>query len=180
MKKETKQAFGEITWTILAAIARTPEAIIGGFLDQEGLKRQMESGEDFLGDKFIQYLRNLKRTGYIEIKEQNCNLSVRLTVKGKIKNLESPKNLEVDGRLRIISYDIPENYNIKRRQFCRSLKRIGFKQLQKSLWVCQYIKADEIDLIIDELEIREYVAYFIIAKSNIEEHLDNLFRKRHK
>jgi len=123
-------------------------------------------------------LRNLKRSGYIEIKTTDSFSSVRLTTKGKIKHLENSSDKETDGRLRIISFDIPEDINKTRRQFCRSIKRVGFRRLQKSLWVCPYIKADEIDLIIDELNIKKFVAYFIVEKSNVEKQIEKMFKEK--
>lgn len=177
MKKATKEKFAEITFTILEIIARTPEALAGAFLDHKSLNRRFGGEREFLSDRLIQHLRNLSRRGYIETKIINGSNSVRLTTKGKIKNLENPKNKKSDGRLRIISYDIPEDFKTKRQQLCRTLRRIGFHQLQKSLWVCRYIKADEIDLVIDELKIRKYVAYFIIAKSNIDDYISRILKK---
>lgn len=174
MKKETKKIAGEITYAILEIIARTPEALIGAFLDHKSLNSRFVGEREYISDKLLHHLWNLKRSGYIETKTIDGSTSVRLTVKGKIKNLEGPSNRKPDGRLRIISYDIPEKYKIKRHRLCRSLRRIGYKKLQKSLWICKYAKAEEIDLILDELGIQKYVAYFVISKSNIEEHIKNL------
>ena len=177
MKRSTKIKFAEITFTILDIITRTPEALTGAFLDSKSINRRLSGEKEFLNDRLIQHLRNLTQRGYIETKIINSSTSVRLTTKGKIKNLENPKNKKTDNRLRIISYDIPEDIRAKRQQLCRSLRRIGFRQLQKSLWVCRYIKADEIDLIIEELELRKYVAYFIIAKSNIDEFISGMLKE---
>jgi len=178
MKKEIKEKIkteaGEITWTILGVIARIPEALLGSFIDTRMVRDKIPQSHDFLAEKLINHLRNLRRRGYVEIKRINNSYSVHLTVKGKIKNLENPKNTMSDGRARIISYDIPETMAKKRHQFCRSLRRIGYKKLQRSLWVCKYNKADEIDLIIDDLEIRDYVSYFVADKSNIDSHINKI------
>ena len=175
MKKETKEKIileaGEITWTIIGVIARIPEALLGSFTDAKSIGNNIPQSHEFLADRLIDHLRNLKNSGYIELRKTDSNFSVKLTTKGKIKNLESPTNLESDGRVRIISYDIPETIAKKRHQFCRSLRRIGYRKLQKSLWVCKYNKADEIDLIIDELDIGDYVSYFIAETSNVDRHI---------
>jgi len=176
VKKETKEKLGEITWDILGTIARTPEALAMAFLDNNSLRKNLPSEKEFLSDRLIEYLRNLKKSGYIEIEKINGSSSVRLTTKGKIKNMENPDNNQSDGQLRILSYDIPEAESGKRQHFCRIIRRIGFKQLQKSLWICQFNKADEIDLVIDELQIRKYVAYFIANKSNVDEHIQGLLK----
>lgn len=174
MKKKEKAV--NITWEIIAAIARTPEAVTNAFVNQKSLKEYIVGERQFLSDQLINNLRSLQRRGYIEIKNVDGSASIRLTTKGKIKNLENPKNDVVDGKLRLISYDIPERKNSQRRQLRQSLRRIGYKQLQKSLWVCKYAKADEIDLILSELKLEKYVAYFIVEKNNIPIHLESLLK----
>jgi DNA-binding transcriptional regulator PaaX len=175
--KQKKINFGEITYTILEVIARTPEAIAGAFLDYNALSEHLAQNKEFLSDQLLRHLRNLKRSGYIDIEKNNNLTSVKLTIKGKIKHLENSSDNQKDGKIRIISFDIPETQANKRKQFCRSIRRIGFRKLQKSLWICLFIKADEIDLIIDELGIRQYVAYFVATESNIPEHINKLFTK---
>lgn len=181
MKKETKEKIienaGEITWTILGIIARIPEALVGSFIDQREISNHFSGSQEFLADRLVDHLRNLKQRGYIEIEKTDARTSVRLTTKGRIKNLENPNNTESDGRFRIISYDIPEYLRFKRQQLCRSIRRIGYRQLQKSLWVCKYNKADEIDFVLDELDVRSYVAYFVIDISNVSDHIKKLLSR---
>ena len=177
-KNERKIDFGEITWTLLGIIARTPEALANAFLDHRSLNQHLSGETEFLSDKLIQHLRNLKRSGYIEMKQSDGSTSVRLTTKGKIKQIENSSDKTSDGQLRIISFDIPETIKSKRQQFCRSIRRIGFCRLQKSLWVCPFIKADQIDLIVDDLKIRKYIAYFVVSRSNVEDHINRLFRNQ--
>ncbi len=169
--------FGKITWTILEIIARTPEGIVSAFLDQKSIYDCFTEKDEFLSDRFMRYLRNLKQRGYIETKKINKTTCIKLTIKGKIKNLEHSPDRTTDGRLRVLSYDIPEKIKYKRQQFCRLIRRIGFKQLQKSLWVCPYIKADQIDIVVEELILRKYIAYFIIDRSNVDDYINRLFKK---
>lgn len=176
-EKKKKIRFGDITTEIIKAIARLPEALAGGFLDQKSVYSSLQ-GKEFITDRFIDNLWNLKNSGYIEIKkETNGNRSVCLTTKGRIKYLESDSDKSDDGKMRILSFDIPEDLRRVRNQFRRSIKRIGFKQLQQSLWACPYPRAGQIDIIINELGIKPYVAYFIIEKSNVEQHIWKLFEE---
>ena len=169
-----KLELGEITWTIIGIIARIPESLVGSFIDSRSINERFSEGHEYLSDKLIGHLRNLRDRGYVELKKSDNSYSVRLTTKGKIKNLENPHNKNADGRIRVISYDIPETLAKSRHQFCRSIRRIGYKKLQKSLWVCKYNKADEIDLVINELGIRDYVSYFITSESNVDDHIKKL------
>lgn len=175
-KRKKKIEWGKIAWTLLEIIARTPESIASAFLDRRSIYNSFSNDEEFLSDQLMQYLRNLKREGYIETKKMKDSVGIRLTIKGKIKNLEHSSNRISDGRIRVISYDIPEKYKYKRQLFCRLIRRIGFKRLQKSLWVCSYIKADQIDIVIDDLGLRKYIAYFIIEKSNVDDFIGKLLK----
>lgn len=118
---------------------------------------------------------SVERRGYIKI-NRNLNNSIQLTDKGKIKLIEESGNYAIDGKWRMLSFDIPEDLRKKRNQFRRSIKRIGYKQAQKSLWVSPFVKADEIDLIINELELEKYVAYLLVEKTDIDTYLQKLFR----
>jgi len=119
-------------------------------------------------------IKSLERRGYIEISP--ISNSVRLTDKGQIRLIEKSTVETIDGKWRMLSFDIPEEFRNKRAQFRRSIKRIGFKQVQKSLWTCPFVKADKVDLIIKELELEKFVAYLLIEKTDIENHLKTLFR----
>ncbi|MFA5158379.1 MAG: hypothetical protein WC451_04330 [Patescibacteria group bacterium] len=75
----------------------------------------------------------------------------------------------------MLSWDIPEQLKTKRQQFCRAIKRIGYKQVQKSLWACPYAKADQVNLVIDEFGLTKYVAYLQVDRTDIENHLKMMF-----
>ncbi len=142
------------------------------FISYEKLKRETTylSGDP---RRYRNNLQSLERSGYIKI-DRKSN-SVELTTKGRIKLLENSDDKRIDGKWRLLSWDIPENLKEKRNQFRRSIKRIGYKQVQKSLWTCPFIVADQIELIINELQITKYVAYIITNKTNINDHLKRLF-----
>jgi len=163
----------DITFFILDLLVNIPGGLVHAFIDPKGLYERIEL-EGILIDRFSERVSYLEKQGYIEI--NNKNNSISITRKGKIKHLENSSNNKIDNKWRILSFDIPENISSKRDRFRRSIKRIGYKQVQKSLWACPFIKADEVDLIIDEYDIRNYVAYFIIEKTDIEDHLKKLFR----
>ena len=176
LKKVITSKSGEITLDILECIASIPEALLGSFLNRNDLYHRY-GRPDFLASRFFDHLRSMAHTGYVEIKRDNSSCSVCLTKKGKIKLLEESHNNLTDGNWRFLSFDIPESQRKIRNQFRRSIRRIGFKQIQKSLWACPFIKADEIDLLIGELNIRKYVGYFSVYKTDLEPHLRILFKQ---
>ena len=124
--------------------------------------------------KFDNHVRSLERRGYIIVDRKND--SVRLTNKGKIKLIERVGDFKLDGKWRMISFDVPEKLRVKRDQFRRSIKRVGFKQVQKSLWACPFVHADQVDLIISELDLKDFVAYLRVDKTDIENHLLTQFK----
>ncbi len=169
------QKVKNISLAILREIAICLEAGHDIFLDQKTFYKKINY-TGFDSQYLFQKIRYLKRTGYIKINEKTS--SIKLLKKGKIKLLENnPENIK-DGKWRMISFDIPEKYRKSRDQFRRSIKRIGFRQVQKSLWACPYIKANEVNLIINELKINKYVVYLIVEKTDIEKHLKHLFKKK--
>lgn len=138
----------------------------------EGLKRRAYYIE---GDprRLSTNIKRLEHSGYIEI-DRKSN-SVQITNKGKIKLLENSTNNKIDGKWRLLSFDIPETLRKKRNQFRRSIKRIGYKQVQKSLWASPFVQAEEVDLIVKELNVEKFVAYIVTDKIDIEKHLKRLF-----
>ena len=173
--RKAKKITKDISLFLLEIIVNVTEGLLHAFLDQKGLYKKIRNDGYEIG-RFSERIRYLQRQGYIEIDDKNK--SVRITRKGKIKTLEGSQKCIRDGKWRLLSFDIPEKLKPKRDQFRCSIKRIGYKQVQKSLWACPYVKADEVDLIIDEHKVREFVAYFIVEKTDIEDYLISLFRKK--
>ena len=119
-------------------------------------------------------IKGLERRGYIKI--NRLSNSVKLTNKGQIKLIEISNDNSIDDKWRMLSFDIPEKLRNKRQQFRRSIKRIGYKQVQKSLWACPFVRADQIGMIVKELNLDKYVAFLLVGKTDIEKYLVQLFR----
>jgi CRISPR-associated endonuclease Cas2 len=165
---------GELTLNILEHLLRISEGTIDSFISQKELYNKIRF-DNYEATKFCNHLRSMMNSGYVEIERERGIGSVKLTNKGRIKLIENSRKERTDGKWRMLSFDIPEKFSKKRNQFRRSIKRVGFKQVQKSLWACPYVDADEIELIISELAIKEYVAYMIVEKTDIDKYLNKLF-----
>ncbi len=176
MKYKYEMAGKKIISKALAILVEAEKIIDEGayFISLEKLKRETSYLD---GDprRLSNNIYGLERSGYIRINRKSR--SIELTSKGRIKLLEHLDNNEADGKWRMLSFDIPENLATKRDTFRRSIKRIGYKQAQKSLWVSPFVKSDEVYLIIDDLRIRKYIAYIVAEKTDIEQHLKQLFKK---
>lgn len=157
---------------ILSELSRFADEIIEPMTLSGMRKRINYPGAD--NKKLSDNIRSLEKRGYINI-NRNSN-SVVLTNKGKIKLIENDKNVKVDGKTRMLSFDIPESIRKKRDQFRYSIKRIGYKQVQKSLWASPFARADQVDIVIKELGLGKYVVYLLVEKTDIEDYLKRLFK----
>ena len=126
---------------------------------------------------FSNLVYQCKRNGYIKIKNSNNQNSIVLTNKAQLKIIDKiVKNQKSDGKFRFISYDIPENLRVARDQFRRTIKKLGFVQIQKSLWVCNKNVSQLVELAAYEYKVEKYVAYIVSEKSDI----DGLIQKKLK
>ncbi len=143
-------------------------------ISYEKLKREARYLE---GDprRLSNRIHSLERNGYIKINRKNHSLQI--TTKGRVKIVENSPDNRTDGKWRFLSWDIPENLAKKRQQFCRSIKRIGYKQVQRSLWASPFIRSNNVYLLISELKIEKFVAYIVSEKTDIDKELRKLFKK---
>lgn len=173
IRKKVLRKVGSITLDILQYLCMCGEGFLLAF-DPKEAQRVMKYG-DFETHRFFDQLRSMDRRGYIKLKKANKQYSVTITRKGKIKLLENKKDKTADGKWRMLSFDIPEKMRVQRNLFRRSIRRVGYRQVQKSLWVCPYNKADEIDLLIYEYNLKPYVVYLLVEKTDCDQYLKDLF-----
>lgn len=100
-------------------------------------------------------ISNLKKSGYLEMKKIQDKRKLYLTSRGRveiIKNIlkqKKGKELKWDGKWRAIIFDIPEISRKDRDFLRRELLWIGFKELQKSVWVFPYEIEKEIKALLE-------------------------------
>ena len=108
-------------------------------------------------------LSRAKAEGYITGVELQ---HLRLTAKGnrKIRKFTAGANQieQWDGSWRMVFFDIPEKHKKKRDYLTSNLKEIGFAMLQKSVWVYPYGVTDQLEEIVTELQLSQYVSYLIV------------------
>ena len=120
-------------------------------------------------------LYDLKRRDYISYAEGD---SVVLTDKAKIKIIDKVVDTtRKDGKVRFVSFDIPESKRNDRDCFRLAIKRMGFRQIQKSLWACQYNIGDLVEAAASIYDVSDYVAYFVSEKSNIDAHISKILHE---
>jgi len=105
-----------------------------------------------------------------------------LTDKGKIRamnyHFEKMKieRKDWDGKWRIVVFDIPEKIRRGRDILRDKLGRLGFFELQKSVFVFPYQCEDEINFIIEYFNLRRYVRFGVLEKIDNDLHLKKIFK----
>lgn len=141
------------------------------------------SGKPIFKRQAVNSFYYLRKKGLIRIEKKNKNIYMYLTKKGEIEAgkyqinemyIKKPKKW--DKKWRVIIFDIPENYRIKRDLFRSKLKELSFYQLQKSVWVYPYSCQKEIKLLRDFFGLRKIdIVALTVEKIESEEALRKFF-----
>jgi len=130
-------------------------------------------------------IRNLYKSKSIKKKKnKDGSITIILTQKGKLKALNYHfENMIVektkwDGRWRLVMFDVPEKISLGRKALREKLKKLGFCELQKSVWIFPYECKNEIDFIIEFFGLRKYVRFGILEFIDNEAHLKKIFKLR--
>lgn len=112
----------------------------------------------------------------------DSSVTIILTNKGKEKaltyNIETmiiaqPKRW--DGKWRMVLFDIPERRRDARDALRSTLRRLGFYEYQKSVFIYPHHCQDEMDYVIEFFRVRPYVRLIIVHQMDNELHLKKIF-----
>ncbi len=147
-----------------------------------GISRSMREGIDFKSvklkrewwrvsdrKKFSKLIYYLKKKGLIKIRNLENKKAVILTPLGnervlKIKYKMMDKKRRKDGKLQMIIFDIPEKKRYLRDLLRKHLIFLGYKMLQKSIWICPYDVLKETEEFLRKYAIDPYVKLFLIEE----------------
>lgn len=127
-------------------------------------------------------IQALYRSKLVDLKENtDGTFSMTITDRGKIKVLKyhfdkmkiAEKNW--DGKWRLVVFDVPERFRKGRDALRAKIKKLGFHELQKSVFVFPYHCQDEIDFLIEFFNIRPYVRYGVLESIDNDQHLRKIF-----
>jgi len=136
---------------------------------------QIDKKYEWTGTKLGRWVRDLNRNDLIIIEKHKNKESIKITNKGKLKIVEAiSKSKKRESNTRLISFDIPEYMKIQRNQFRRVIKRLGFKQLQQSLWVIDRDVSELVEIAALEYGVSDYVIYIIAEKTNADRFISKL------
>lgn len=144
----------------------TREKIINYELWKIRQRERKEFKEKEIKKKLVKTLYEFRRQGYIE--------NHRLTPKGIIKILRIKikllrKKKKWDGYWRIVIFDIPERKRKFRDLFRRTIKEIGFRQVQRSVWICPYDYLKDIRTLAENLLLEPFVVFMLVERIDFPE-----------
>ena len=98
-------------------------------------------------------------------------VTITLTVLGRKQALRyNPDNISIqnpphwDKKWRVIVFDIPEKKRRARDALRFEMKKLGFFELQRSVWVYPHDCRDAIDFLVEFFEVRNYVRYLVVSE----------------
>ena len=147
------------------------------------LKKYSQLGK-YPNKKISNAFSRLRKQGCLQFQTVNRQIYISLTEKGKrkagwmqIDDLEIAKQKKWDKKWRLVIFDIAQIKKIYREAFRGKLKDLGFRSLQKSVWVHPYECQAEIELLKDFFGLSNKELRLIVAQSiGIDEELKKEFR----
>jgi DNA-binding transcriptional regulator PaaX len=117
--------------------------------------------------KFTETLHNLNKSGYLKFYRGSD--SIEFTAKARLKLIDhAASKIKKDSGFRFVSFDIPEDMRRQRDLFRRTIKRLGFVQIQKSLWAVNKNVGELVDIASHEYGVENYIVYIASNKSDID------------
>lgn len=129
-------------------------------------------------------VRKLYQNKLVDYRESKDGMiTISLTEQGKqraltykIGELSIRRPARWDRKWRLVIFDIPERFKSARDTLRQHLKRLGFLELQRSVFVHPFACRDEIDFIVEFYQIRPWVRYATVEAIDVDIHLRQRFR----
>ena len=182
MKRETKDRIKSITADILEILFSALEDLGSASLSKRDAYRILYgSGGNYEwpDTKIGRWVESLRQKGYINVTDSaRGERSIEFTNKGKLKIVESAcQRRKGDKKYRFLSFDIPESMRPSRDRFRRSIKGMGFMQIQKSLWVIDKNVTEFVEAACYEYGVEKYVVYIVSEKTDIDGIIEKMLKK---
>ncbi|EKE15996.1 MAG: repressor in ring oxydation complex/phenylacetic acid degradation pathway related protein (PaaX) [uncultured bacterium] len=172
----------------MLVVATTVPGIFSAAKNFEKYSKSKETADKkYTKGQMVSALNNFKQRKLIKIiQEKNGKFQVKLTNKGQkrikdfyLQNLKINKPKTWDGKWRILIFDIPsrpKTYDQARNALRNKIKKLRFKQLQKSAWIFPYECEDEILFIAELYNVQKYIEIITAEKILREKELKKVFK----
>lgn len=141
------------TGAILLAVLGSP--IGGGKISNLLWKKSRKALSSYIRRR----LRQMEEAGYIVTQGGTLKLTVRgrkLLARASLDDVMIERK-SWDRKWRCIAYDVPNSYTKSREAFRRTLKKWGFYQIQKSVFVFPYSCEEQIALAAKYYNVEKYI-----------------------
>lgn len=125
-------------------------------------------------------INKMEERGWVGLSQRDGKTCLEITKEGKtqhlifdLENMVINKPEKWDGQWRIVIFDIPEEHKEARDVLRSTLKKLGFYQWQKSVFILPYECEKEITYIKEVYEVPLYVKIIIASKID-----DEIFLKQ--
>lgn len=146
-----------------------PVVLKGKKLDFTNFLAENEWGP-FDERRLRQRLKEMRNSKLIKIYKVGNKYAVQITQKGRrklikyeLEELSIPEPKEWDGKWRIATYDVPKEKNWARNTIRETLKRLGFLQLQKSVYLYPYPCSEAVEFLRELFGIGENVTLLTVG-----------------
>lgn len=117
-------------------------------------------------------IREFKYKRLVDFKEEKDGIVVitiselgkKYAIRYDPENIKIKKPLIWDKKWRIVIFDVPEKKKPAREALRRELRKLGFKELQKSVWCFPYDCKNAIDFICELFDIRHCVRILEVSR----------------
>jgi CRISPR-associated endonuclease Cas2 len=118
-------------------------------------KRLLSIVREFYNDRLIDYKENKDGEVEIILTKEGKKKAIRY----QLDEIKIKKPSKWDNKWRMVIFDVPEKRKKAREALRNKLKDLGFRELQKSVFVHPYECENEVDFITEVFEIRPYVRF---------------------
>ncbi|KKS96406.1 MAG: Transcriptional regulator, PaaX family [Candidatus Giovannonibacteria bacterium GW2011_GWA1_43_15] len=127
---------------------------------------------EFHRDRLVDFKEDRDGGVRIILTEQGIKKALRYNI--DTISIKEPKKW--DGKWRLVIFDIPEKMKKAREALRDKLRKLGFYQLQKSVFVFPFVCHDEINFIVEFFELRPHVRIMTVLDITNEAELKLYFR----
>ncbi len=127
-------------------------------------------------------IRNLNKSKLIKkVKESDKSFNILLTDKGKLKAINYYfQNLKIeqkewDKKWRLVFFDVPEKLRKGRDALREKIKKLGFYELQKSVFIFPYECKKEIEFVIEYFGLSKCAHYAVLESIDDDSYVKKVF-----
>ena len=161
---------------ILKAAGEVSITFLDECMDLFRYKRTRRLSDDNVLDILQRTYYLLKKDGLAEEYEKNGEKFVRLTIKGENRiNWQKPlpkrRITKWDQKWYLVVFDVPEEVRASRRNLRDKLYEMGFRQLQKSVFISPYNWLKEVRDLAEKNEMSKFLRLMVIEKIDNEKEI---------